>query len=329
MFLVAGFLVNLRLIVTVQQDKHRRSKLVPSFSSSRTTSSSSWSSSSSSWSPSSTNATTTTTTKLYQPSSVESYWLDFGPTLGGFQVQSPPADGCRLWTNRRVSGIHYDTLQHYRRELKEYAKRVQAFVSPVTDLRHAMAVVDNDNDNNTKAICDSLELHPDGLAGLFGTSGALSQFPGGCGAGYVEPLLPPLRHPEFCMERKRKLLHLGYLIHDFAALCRHRLHRHSRTVFIDMGASLDFHQKNNNKKNKNQPQRRSSSSSGTLSPAIYITQTYQQFGFKFDHVYAYEVTPKNATLVYEQVPDELKAAYHWYNVGVQADPNSSANPLRL
>jgi hypothetical protein len=60
--------------------------------------------------------------------------------------------------------------------------------------------------------------------------------------GYVEPLLPPLRHPDFCKKgrnvRIRAVYDLSYLVHDFGAMCR-RLKRHSRIVLVDMGASLE------------------------------------------------------------------------------------------
>ncbi|KAL7568884.1 hypothetical protein ACA910_015532 [Epithemia clementina (nom. ined.)] len=241
----------------------------------------------------------------YQPSQAESLFLNSGQQLG-YHLQSPMPDGCSLWTNQTVAGKHHGALQQFRLELKEYSTLLASFDPKIRDLRHSMDEHDN------KDICNTLELHPDGLAGIF-PSGVLSSLPGG--AGYVEPLLPPLRHPDVCFageKRQAVILNMGYLIHDFASLCRHKLHKHGRTVFFDLGASLDFHD-----------------AKGKLSPAIYITQTYQKFGFHFDHIYAYEVTPKSPTLVYQQVPDELKAAYHWYNVGVSANHTSSANPFKL
>jgi hypothetical protein len=63
-----------------------------------------------------------------------------------------------------------------------------------------------------------------------------------------------------------------------------------------MGASLDFH-------------------AGGQSPAIYISELYSRFGFRFDHIYAYEITKKEPTDVFERVPNELMNSYHWINVG--------------
>jgi hypothetical protein len=92
---------------------------------------------------------------------------------------------------------------------------------------------------------------------------------------------------------------LEYLVHDFYSMCK-QLKRHSRTVFIDMGASLDFHDND---------------SASAESPAIYINKIYSKFGFQFDHIYAYEITQKEPAQVYERVPNELMTSYHWINVG--------------
>lgn len=41
-------------------------------------------------------------------------------------------------------------------------------------------------------------------------------------------------------EFKNYVMNMDYLVHDFYSMCK-TLKRHSRTVFIDMGASLVFH----------------------------------------------------------------------------------------
>ena len=56
---------------------------------------------------------------------------------------------------------------------------------------------------------------------------------------------------------------------------------------------------------------------------------YQKFGFAFDHIYGFEITPQQPQQVYQQIPDEFKHAYHWFNVGVETDPNSYQNPFRI
>jgi hypothetical protein len=80
---------------------------------------------------------------------------------------------------------------------------------------------------------------------------------------------------------------------------------------VDMGASLDFH--NGDKRQ----------------PAVYLTELFRKFGFPFDHVYAFEMKPEKPENVYEKLPPHLLAAYHWINVGVSADPDSTLNPLKL
>jgi hypothetical protein len=167
---------------------------------------------------------------------------------------------------------------------------------PIADLRLQLAP----DESNIDEVCGQVDMN---LKALF-PSRQLSMG----SAGWMEPLLPPFRHADFCYNRKA-LLDLTFLVHDFGAMCR-KLKRTSRTVLIDMGASLDFH-------------------GGTTSPAVYLTELYRKFGFSFDHIYAFEVTPKKPADVFKKVPDHLKSSYHWINVGVETDPASSLNPLKM
>jgi hypothetical protein len=196
-------------------------------------------------------------------------------------------------------------LQQFRSELEEYERRLQQYLQSAPtkdDLRLHMTDTD-------KTICDSLELHPMGLGGIF-ASGSLSELRGS--SGFVEPLITPLRHPKICFatDGEDLLMEMGYLVHDFASMCRNNLKPTSRTIFVDMGAALDFH-------------------ADTLSPAVYITKMYQAFGFHFDHIYAYEVRQKDPKDVYSRIPDDLKAAFHWYNVGVNATVDHPNNLLKM
>ena len=54
-------------------------------------------------------------------------------------------------------------------------------------------------------------------------------------------------------------------------------------------------------------------------PAMYILNLYRKFVFHFDHIYAYEVTPKAAAEVFKKNPPEYLASYHRMNVGVESD----------
>jgi hypothetical protein len=231
---------------------------------------------------------------MYKPSDIEEYIIQNAQKLG-YNETAPGKrpKGCDIWKNPSASTIHAD-LKKFQEELEDYNNRLKNFTGGVKDLRKHL------DDPN---ICNTLELHKDGLEGIF-RKGSLSE----SNSGFVEPLFPPMRSPQFCFD-VRFLLDLNYMVHDFAAMCR-KLKPTSRTIFIDMGASLAFHG------NSNQP-------------AVYITQLFHKFGFRFDHIYAYEITQQKPEKVFSLVPDDLKAAYHWINVGVSPDPDSGMNPLKM
>lgn len=245
--------------------------------------------------------------EYYNPASSERYILENAVNLG-YDTNST-AKTCTVWKNETATTpAVYRDLHAFRKELVDYNQRRKDFL-PVSDIRLRM-----DSKEDQEAVCQSLELHQDGLPGIF-PSGQLSLST----SGYIEPLLPPLRHPDFCFvnaknprskEFQSSLMKLTYLVHDFGAMCR-QLKRHSKIVLVDMGASLNFHKKD------------------PIMPAVYLTELYRKFGFPFDHVYAFEVTPTPPAEVYEKLPAHLMAAYHWINVGVSADPTSLLNPLKL
>jgi hypothetical protein len=174
----------------------------------------------------------------------------------------------------------------YRRDLDEYAARVKAFSATIPDLR-----LRANND-----VCQSVDM----LAGL-----PNQQLSYTSKAGYVEPLLPPMRHPIFCETRRGNLLNLNYLVHDFGTLCRN-LQRTSRIVLVDMGASLQFYGE---------------------SPALYLMDLFRRFGFPFDHIYAFELKPTEPAEVYKNLPPHFMSAYHWINVGVSVEPGNVLNPF--
>ena len=206
------------------------------------------------------------------------------------------------------------SLDQYREELKAYYKLIEDF-KPIDDLRYHL--------DYNHSICQKLDLVPGGLPQIF-PSQQLSLTP----SGYVEPLLPPLRHLDYCdvqpsnslwgwwnydKERAREaLMDMTYLVHDFGHMCR-QLKKTSRIVLIDMGASLEFHQAMETR----------------LSPPIYLTSVYQKMGFKFDHIYAFEITPASPGTVFELVPETLQSAYHWINIGVSSKVGAKNNPLTM
>jgi hypothetical protein len=237
----------------------------------------------------------------YLPAPSERYVIEHAVELG-YDSQDW-AKGCSIWGNATPSEIS-PGLHALLDELRDYNERLNKF-QPVSDLRKMLR--DNDDGHNAN-ICDALELHEKGLQGIF-SSGEISLTSNG---GYVEPLLPPMRHPEYCFYGDRKLLDLGYLVHDFAYMCK-KLKRTSRTILIDMGASLDFHERWNDLKDM---------------PAVYLMELYRKFGFPFDHIYAFEKLGADPAQVYSRLPEHWLTSYHWINVGVDADPNSRLNPLK-
>jgi hypothetical protein len=236
----------------------------------------------------------------YIPASSEKYVRDHARKLGYDNAKAPVLT-CEVWTddaNVAVPKSMHDDLVTFREELKEYNRLVKAF-KPISDLRLQLAP----EESNIDQVCQQVDMD---MKALF-PSRQLSMGP----SGLMEPLLPPFRHSDFCYSRTRKaLMDLTFLVHDFGAMCR-KLKRTSRTVLVDMGASLAFHQQDSS------------------NPAIYLTDLYQKFGFTFDHIYAYEATLTHPERVFRNVPDRLLASYHWINVGVSADPNSSLNPLKM
>jgi hypothetical protein len=234
----------------------------------------------------------------YIPASSEDFVFQNAAALGYNTTGRQTSAGCPIWKypNATNPSVHANLMQ-YKSEMLEYNRVVREFTSDVVDLRLHLGA-----DPSTYDICKTVDLHPDGLKGIFNSSGQLSYTP----SGFVEPLLPPMRSPDYCDIGYPKLFDLTYLVHDFGAMCR-KLKPTSRIVLFDLGASLQF--------------------AGTVSPAIYLTELYHKFGFPFDHIYAYEVNPTDPKKVFDSVPRLMLPAYHWINVGVSSTPDSHLNPL--
>jgi hypothetical protein len=219
----------------------------------------------------------------YKPAPSERYVIDHAIELG-YDSQDW-TKGCTIWSNATPPALSTG-LHALVDELRDYNQCVNTF-QPISDLRRQLK--DGDEHHNAQ-VCQALELHEQGLPGIF-PSGEISFTTNG---GYVEPLLPPMRHPEYCFYGDK-------------------LKRTSRTILIDMGASLDFHERWNDLKDM---------------PAVYLMELYRKFGFPFDHIYAFEKVSADPEQVYARLPEHWLTAYHWINVGVSADPKSRLNPLK-
>ncbi|GFH48575.1 hypothetical protein CTEN210_05051 [Chaetoceros tenuissimus] len=185
--------------------------------------------------------------------------------------------------------LDLDNFTHYQNEFE-----------PVHDI---MKAIKRSSEGDIPNICKLLRLHKEGSIDNFFANSELSY---SSKMGYMEPLLPPMRHPRFCVERKKYLLNMDYLVHDFEAMCN-ALKPYSKLVMIDMGADL-------------------ARESG---PVIKLLDLYSKFGFEFDHIYGYEMKFRDPNLVYKnQLPQKYMHSFHWINVAVEKDPDSSMNPLK-
>jgi len=235
---------------------------------------------------------------VYLAADVEDYIMNNFEALG---YNNESAKGCLIWSDPQASSQeNYDNLHAYRQDLDRYTKNVEEFDKPVPNLVRTMQ--EQGNSTNQVELCKAARLHPDGVQALF-PSMQVSLTP----AGYVEPLLTPMRHPEFC-EKTEKLLELDYLVHDFEKMCLN-LKPSSRSILIDMGASLKFH-------------------GGAEVPIVVLMKMFHKFGFYFDHIYAFEVTEFDPKEVFnELLPEEYMPSYHWINTGVSAEKEGKLNPL--
>lgn len=250
--------------------------------------------------------------KKYVAGPLEAYFRENHYNASGKEGKLFFQQGCPIWREEAASP-KYQELQSYIKELRQYIEAVENFhVS--TNLRTELL---QRGPEARDEICSRVELDKAGLSGIF-KSNQLSFSPL---VGYMEPLLPPLRHPLLCYDNPNiynyylganRLLDLSYLVHHFGALCR-QLRPDSRIVLIDMGASLQFHD----------------SYSSKAMPAVYLTEIFQKFGMPFDHIYAYEITPTEPDIMVKSIPEQLRASYHWINVAVDTDEKSVNNPLNL
>jgi len=226
--------------------------------------------------------------EMYRPSNLELYLLDHASELG-WDVADKTVSGCKVWLDPAVTTpeIHASLIQ-YKHELESmYYPAVHAF-NPIPDL---MKTIRNSDVENRYDVCKTARVHPDGIKALFPqtSDSVLSS----THMGLAEPLTTPMRHPRYCFRRQGNLLNLDYFVHDFEAMC-HQLKPTSRLVLFDLGASLT---RENN-------------------PTATLMKLYRKFGFKFDHIYAFEMTFTQPGLVYgEQLEQEYFSSYHWINTG--------------
>jgi hypothetical protein len=231
----------------------------------------------------------------YNASSVEQYIMNNLVKLGYDKANDPKT--CDMWTDPKVTTAEvHKKIKAYKDDIEAHTEAIRKF-EPIPDLMKSIRAGEDIDE-----VCKKTRPHPDGLRALF-ASNELSL----SNSGYIEPLLPPLRHHSMCTNQETDLMTLDYLVHDFEVMCR-KLKPHSRLILLDMGASLDFH--------------------GTTQPIVTLMNLYEKFGFYFDHIYAFEVTSKDPKDVYgKKLPEKFFHSYHWINVGVTSEKGHKLNPL--
>jgi len=263
----------------------------------------------------------------YNPSEAERYLIDHIPDFFDESRDIQP-DSCKLW---RENSPVLAGLQAYENQLNAYYTMVHNFQT-VKDLRSQFT----SDHSNRDEVCSQVDLFRDGNIIERGLIQRLSDpakvvYKNEAFAGMennlshmadselIEPILPPFRHPAFCSKsneeyvaNEKYVTDVNYMVHDFGNICR-KLKKTSKTILIDMGASLQFHAGDGEEKN----------------PALYLPKIYQKFGMKFDHIYAYEIDPKDTNEVYNLLPEEMQASYHWINMGVSNERDSVSNPFNM
>jgi hypothetical protein len=175
----------------------------------------------------------------HQPGSVEQRVLNHPHELNYDDPKG--AKVCPIWKNETATEDVCQTSRTCVDEPRHCNESLDAFAPSVDDLRSSMSMnLDlGESNHNHEEVCQAAQLHPDGLQGIFKSSGQLSH---AGAAGFVEPLLPPLRHPINCLNafgKKKNRLNLDHLVHDFQSMC-HCLKKTFHMVLIDVGASLSF-----------------------------------------------------------------------------------------
>ena len=237
----------------------------------------------------------------YAPASTETYLMNNLKRLqldGDDKTKVNNYAGCPIWKDKKVAPEIFDDLHSFRKDLAAYHDFVDK-MEPLPDIMDAI------RERNDHSVCDAMRLHPDGIPHFF-PSGQLSHGT----LGYAEPLLTPMRHPDYCLVGDKALMDMNYMVIDYEKLCRN-LKPHSRTVLIDMGASLTF------------------GHVGTeQTPIMYLLNEFKKFGFRFDHIYGYEITFEKPEKVFnELIPTEYVDAYHWINTGISSEEGNRMNPL--
>lgn len=165
----------------------------------------------------------------YKAAETENFIMKNLDILGFNETNPHKSKGCSLFKEKSIiSEKVVSTFTNFVRDLTTNFTFHQSRFEPV---QNVMKKIQNAAEEEIPNICKSLKLKQDASITNFFPNSKLSY---SSSMGYMEPLLPPMRHPKYC-ERGKYLLNLDYLVHDFEAMCK-TLRPHSKLVLIDMGA---------------------------------------------------------------------------------------------
>eukprot|EP00548_Thalassiothrix_antarctica_P001602 CAMPEP_0194133230 /NCGR_PEP_ID=MMETSP0152-20130528/3487_1 /TAXON_ID=1049557 /ORGANISM="Thalassiothrix antarctica, Strain L6-D1" /LENGTH=364 /DNA_ID=CAMNT_0038828505 /DNA_START=81 /DNA_END=1175 /DNA_ORIENTATION=+ len=231
----------------------------------------------------------------YLPSNAEQYVLD---------NHGPSTSGCDIYT-KPESKIRNEVMAHIG-ELQTYYDDISARKEFAPDVRTLFDIDYSNKEDVCHTYSDPSSKSNDLSTEYFTTSKEISH---SSTQGFMEPLLPPFRHPAFCIHEMFSY-RMDFLVEDFGHICRQTLTRESKTAFIDIGATYNF----------------VDDKIDHGSPVIQVIEKYRKFGIHFDDIYAYEIQEWDVERVYKTIPDHMRQPMHWINTGVSTEPGHMFNP---
>ena len=111
-----------------------------------------------------------------------------------------------------IEGAMKDNFQEYLQNLNEYNALLELFEPVQYDIRSRLSRTKDSEPCNRLLLSNA---NKSGVGEIF----LSNQFSFSSTVGALEPLIPPLRHPKYCQNRKM-LMDLSYLVHDFHTMCK-------------------------------------------------------------------------------------------------------------
>ena len=111
-----------------------------------------------------------------------------------------------------TEGAMKDNFQEYLQNLNQHNALLEMFEPVQYDIRSRLSRTKDSEPCNRLLLSNA---NKSGVGEIF----LSNQFSFSSTVGALEPLIPPLRHPKYCQNRKM-LMDLSYLVHDFHTMCK-------------------------------------------------------------------------------------------------------------